>query len=86
MLIGVSLLVGVAALVGFWWLRVRRGSQERLPPQDEGPAHDGKPALLAAIAALDDEFEAGRIGADEYHARREELKGRALQAMGDRDD
>jgi hypothetical protein len=39
--------------------------------------------VLRAIAALDDEFEAGRIEPDEYQARRHALKQRALdQARG----
>jgi hypothetical protein len=38
------------------------------------------------MAALDDEFEAGKLDAEEYRSRRQALKQRALdQARGGRD-
>jgi hypothetical protein len=43
-------------------------------------------SLLRAIAQLDDEFEAGKIGEGEYRVRRRALKERAIdQARGARD-
>jgi mono/diheme cytochrome c family protein len=88
--IGAAVLGASLIVAGLWWYR-RRGLVGERPVLVEAPASPSsetmdREALLRAIAALDDEFEARRIGADEYRARRHALKQRALdQARGIRD-
>jgi len=71
---GIALLAVGAAVIGFGVMRSRR-RQETLGQPD---AHD---RLLDEIAALDDDFEAGRIAETDYRRRRQALKTRALQSM-----
>lgn len=54
--------------------------------EDEEAEDDDPQALMAMIARLDDEFEAGEIDEDAYKRRRAELKHRALEALQAEDD
>lgn len=89
-----GLVVGAGSLglalvvVGLWWSRASGRSEGEgvvgVDLGEEGPPSgevDERERLLRAIAALDDEFEAGGIPEDEYRQRREELKRRALELM-----
>jgi len=83
--IGVGVLGAAVIVTGLWWYR------RRPAPSAVGMDHPVKgqtqdEALLRAMAALDDEFEAGKLNAEEYRSRRQALKQRALdQARGGRD-
>lgn len=79
-LIGGGTLVGAIA-VGVWWLRKR--SRLETSPEIQTSAQE---VLLGAIAALDDEFEVGKISEAEYGQRREDLKQRLLILMRSNDD
>ena len=74
--------LGAAALAlglvtaGLIWFRPKRR------PASSPPAAPGDEALLWAIASLDNEFAAGAIDAEAYHARRGELLRRAQAAAG----
>jgi len=81
MLIGGGTLVGAIAVIGVWWLRNR--SKLGMSPETQPSAQE---ALLGAIAALDDEFEAGKISEAKYSQRRETLKRRLLTLMRSNDD
>jgi mono/diheme cytochrome c family protein len=87
---GLGLLIGGASLgaalvlAGLWWYRSPRPGGGR-SPQRGAQAADAE-GILAAIARLDDEFEAGQIPQAEYLERREQLKRRALEAMGSERD
>jgi hypothetical protein len=72
-ILGVGVL-GIALIVaGLLWRRPSR-------PQTAGTeSEDGD--LLLSLAALDRDFEAGRITEDDYRRRREPLKQRAMDAL-----
>jgi mono/diheme cytochrome c family protein len=86
-LIGAGALALVIIALGLWWYRTRdvesRASEPRELPVKTAPDRE---ALLRAIAALDDDFEVGRMPEDVYHRRREELKRQVLTAMRGADD
>lgn len=74
--LGVGLLgVGVVLGVAYPVLRRRRGAVAK--PEAGGDEWDD---LIDAIAALDDDFDAGKVGEAEYHRRRARLKARLQQA------
>ena len=87
--IGAAVLGVAVMLAGLWWYR-RQGTAESeeagiAPVRPVADAAD-REALLRAIAHLDDQFEAGTIDEDDYRARRQALKDRALdQLRGGRD-
>jgi hypothetical protein len=81
MLIGGGTLVGAIAIVGVWWLRYR----SRLKTSPEKPPSTQE-VLLGEIAALDDEFEAGKISEAKYSQRREALKRQLVTLMRSNDD
>ena len=87
--IGVGVLGAALILAGLWWFRRREApASEPVAIAPALPAQDpmGRESLLQAIAALDDDFEAGKIGEDEYRARRQALKQRVLDpSRGGRD-
>ncbi len=77
----VALGLTLIALFFIWW-RWAQGQGSTVESEDE-PAPDeprDREALIRAIAALDDRFEAGEIKETVYKKRREELK-RALKAL-----
>jgi hypothetical protein len=86
-LIGAGVLGLVVVALGLWWYRT--ASTESRTSEREGTPGEIVPdreALLRAIAALDDDFEAGEIPEKAYRQRREELKRQALTAMRGADD
>jgi hypothetical protein len=88
--IGAAALGAALIVAGLWWYRRRGPAGEWAAPMraTAGPSVEAmdREMHLRAIAALDDEFEAGRIGADEYRSRRHALKQRILdQSRGIRD-
>jgi hypothetical protein len=68
---------GVLLLIGIAFLFARRRSVVHVPEPDAVPARDD---LVAAIAALDLEFETGAMPRDEWEQKRHALKAR-LQEM-----
>jgi mono/diheme cytochrome c family protein len=87
--IGAGVLGVALILAGLWWFGRREptgsGSEAVVAPAAVPGAMD-RESLLRAIAQLDDEFEAGKIGEGEYRVRRRALKERAIdQARGARD-
>ncbi|NIS78999.1 MAG: c-type cytochrome [Anaerolineales bacterium] len=82
-ILGASVLGVVLLGVGYWWSRRGRMGRE---PAVASDAHPSLRSLLQAIAALDDEFEAGSLSEAEYRPRREALKRKALAAMRSADD
>jgi mono/diheme cytochrome c family protein len=82
--IGVGVLGAAVIVTGLWWYRRRAPSPARAGHPVQGEARDE--SILRAMAALDDEFEAGKLDAQEYRSRRQALKQRALdRARGGRD-
>ncbi len=87
-IIGVIILGAALIIASLWWCRA--GSGGKTPARVRGEPtrndiSDLKP-LLRAIAALDDDFEAGDVSEGEYHQRREALKQQALYSMRRDDD
>jgi mono/diheme cytochrome c family protein len=86
--VGAAVLGVAVVFAGLWWYR-RRGiaaaDGEGVSPMPAAePA--GRESILRAIAALDDQSEAGTIDEEEYRLRRQALKERALdQLRGGRD-
>jgi len=67
--------LGIALVVaGLLWFRPRRASRAVDGETDSGD-------LLLSLAALDRDFEAGRIPEDDYRRRREILKRRAMEVL-----
>ena len=73
----VVLIVAAGLVVG---IRVKPEQADELPATaDLSPEDERKyAAIIQALAALDDQFEAGGLGEDAYRARRDGLKDRAL--------
>jgi uncharacterized protein HemX len=74
------LLLAAAGIVAFVWLR-----QQRTPAETEEEAVDvytRREELLDAMAALDDDFEAGQIPEADYRRQRQELKAELVDLMG----
>jgi len=67
-----ALLLGTAGAI--WWLNRRDASAPAVEAESA--------ALIAQIAALDEQFERGELSADAYHARRAALKA-ALMRLSD---
>jgi mono/diheme cytochrome c family protein len=65
--IGAAALAALGAALFVWWRRRPR------------PGADGREALLAQLAALDDDFAAGKLNNERYEGRRAELKGRLME-------
>ena len=74
----VVLIVAAGLVVG---IRVKPEQADEPPATaDLSPEDERKyAAIIQALAALDDQFEAGGLGEDAYRARREGLKARALR-------
>jgi hypothetical protein len=68
-------LVALAVAVGAAWVLWR-------PPAPE-PVPAAVRPQIEAIAALDADYQAGRVGEKEYRRQREALKREALEKMGD---
>jgi mono/diheme cytochrome c family protein len=81
LVIGIAVLGGTLVALGLWWYR-RSADTEEAEKEVEVSATD-RSSLLSAIAALDDEFDAGKISDEEYYPRREALKHEALAMMRD---
>lgn len=77
----IALLVSLAA--AGWWLR-RSGSKVRPAMADRAASQEEE--VLAAIARLDEDHEAGRMEEDDYRRRRLELKRRAVELLQRSDD
>jgi hypothetical protein len=80
--IGGAVLLAALLAVGLWWLRrrSRAGEEDAVPPESSsaGDSSEKREALLRGIAALDDDFEAGKLPEAEYRRRRDDLKRRVL--------
>jgi mono/diheme cytochrome c family protein len=74
-MVGVGALVIAALVAARVWLGARRSLQPI-----------GQEDLIAAIASLDDEYEAGAISEDEWGRDRDRLKRQALDQMARSDD
>lgn len=80
--IGVGALGGALIVAGLWWYQVRGGGGILARVRGKSDYQ----ALLRAIAALDNDFEAGEISEVKYRRRRERLKRQALDfGWGDDD-
>lgn len=80
--IGVGALGVALIVVGLWWCQVRGGGGILARVRGKSDYQ----ALLRAIAALDNDFEAGEISEVKYRRRRERLKRQALDfGWGDDD-
>lgn len=74
------LLLIAAGIVAFVWLRQQRAAVE---PEEEGvDVYARREELLDAMAALDDDFEAGQIPEADYRRQRQELKAELVELMG----
>jgi mono/diheme cytochrome c family protein len=82
--IGIGILGGTLVLIGWWWYR-RSADSEEIELDAEVTVKDHT-ILLEMIAALDDDFEAGKISEEEYYPRRASLKQEALTMMRDEHD
>jgi len=74
-IVGVGALVIAALVAARVWLGARRS-----------PQPIGQQDLVAAIARLDDEYEAGEISESEWSQQRDRLKRQALDHMAGSDD
>jgi len=81
---GAVLLFAVSLFVLLRRLRGRRAAQGAASISNE--QYDDRQALIKAIAALDDAFEAGELSADAYRRSRQKLKDQALRLMQVDDD
>lgn len=72
-------IVLLASLAGAGWWLFRPGG--RRGPAARGLSGAPDRVVLAAIARLDEEHEAGRIGDEDYGRRRAELKRRAVELL-----
>ena len=80
--IGVGALSVALIVAGLWWYQVRGGGGILARVRGKSDCQ----ALLRAIAALDNDFEAGEISEVKYRRRRERLKRQALDfGWGDDD-
>jgi hypothetical protein len=71
--VGVGALAGLLIAAGLWWSRARARPSRSRPTTE---------SLINAVARLDDDLDAGRIGVDEHRRRREALKQQLRQRMG----
>lgn len=76
--------VGLALVVGIAYPIIRRRRAAVAVGSGFG-AEDERQALLMRIAKLDDEFEAGTLGEQEYQSRRSELKRRVAALPKDKE-
>jgi mono/diheme cytochrome c family protein len=102
LVIGLAALGAAILVAIVWWVRSGRGEQAHAVTQASVPsmsirgdgssmadARPGSPSrqeLVLAIAALDADYEAGRIEPEEYQVQRDKLKEQALKAAGDKHD
>lgn len=56
--------------------RVARLEEQEQEPAPEVAGEAEQANLLAALAALHDDYEAGRVGTEEFESRRDELRDR----------
>ena len=91
LLVGLSVFGAALVLAGVWlYLRTRSGETvlkvERAPLStmagDVGA--DSAESLMDAIIALDDLYQAGKLPEEAYQERRDELKGRLKEILGER--
>jgi mono/diheme cytochrome c family protein len=82
--VGIGFLGVTLVVIGWWWFRRSADSGEgELDAEVTVKDHT---ILLEMIAALDDDFEAGKITEEEYYPRRASLKHEALTMMRDEHD
>ncbi len=76
-------LVAILILLGFAYPFFRKGKVDKSDKgkvkDDKGKVKDSKEALLAAIAQLDDQFQAGKISEKDYRNLRKEKKERLMK-------
>ena len=78
LLVAAALLLVAVAIVAWVWLRQRRQA-EWVEESEDAETHQDE--LLNAIAALDDDFEAGRFQEADYRRQRAELKAELKELM-----
>jgi len=76
-LIGAALLLVAASAIAYVWLR-RRQCADESAVESEG-VDTRREELLDAIAALDDDFEAGHLAESDYRRKRAELKAELME-------
>lgn len=74
------LLLAAAGIVAFVWLRQERATAE--PEAEQVDLDAQREEMLDAMAALDDDFEAGQIPEADYRRQRQELKAELVELMG----
>jgi hypothetical protein len=74
------LLLAAAGIVAFVWLKQQRPAAE--PEEEAVDVYARREELLDAMAALDDDFEAGQIPEADYRRQRQELKAELVELMG----
>ena len=73
------LLLAAAGIVAFVWLRQQRATAE--VEDQEVDVYARREELLDAMAALDDDFEAGQMPEADYRRQRQELKAELVELM-----
>lgn len=84
-IIGAGVLGVVLILAGVWLYRNRHeesGDQAETAPEDADEIDDNPDAILDAIVALDDLYQAGQLAEAPYQKRRAELKARYKALQG----
>jgi hypothetical protein len=79
LIVAAALLLVAVAIVAFVWLRQRQ--RAALMEQEAVDVEASQDELLDAIAALDDDFEAGQIQEADYRRQRAELKAELVELM-----
>jgi mono/diheme cytochrome c family protein len=83
LLIGLGVFGVVLVVAGVWLFRKRAQVRIAAEPDEETEAQpDNEEALVDAILALDDLYQAGKLPEDAYRARRAELKDRLGAILG----
>jgi len=72
------LLLVAAGIVAFVWLRQQRAASKTVKVDDVEARRD---ELLDALAALDDDWEAGRVRESDYRRERAELKAELVELI-----
>jgi hypothetical protein len=73
------LLLAAVGIVAFVWLRQQRMASESAEPVEDVEAQ--REELLDALAALDDDWEAGRVRESDYRRERAALKAELVELM-----
>jgi hypothetical protein len=82
LIVSAALLLVAAGVVAFVWLRQQRAASELAEEEGEVEDVEGRQEeLLDSIAALDDDFEAGRMSEADYRSQRAALKAELTELM-----